>query len=413
MPHTGPDQRSPDQRSPCQKLVMEFDTFNTCELIIEVLLTNPQVGVNLKFPDRYVHLSREFVLRNWNLFNKPRKQNCAFNIVEFVYSNMDLDYDFTRISQPLVIPEDIAQALINRVRRLPDHLWARKSLVSEILRCVELTERAISKFQLSAGRISENYNLTVEFLVDHEELFADHWGNVTENRGIRIADMDRVPWLPWKPQYVSLNPNADISIVKRDPGPGFKHNWRALSVSSGIFPKDIEDNPDLPWSMFFVALNPNLTSEFVVKHLKKFNSDDLTTILQSGIVVTSELVEAVSKKFPETGRRYLLNLSARPSLEMLRKYWDEFDKPLQKLLNCKEPFLDLLLDTVTSTRESSVVNFRLSEFSAQTVINYTEFLVETLGMCRYLTGQVTRYLVTADGPWHLCGSSRFRPSEVT
>ena len=114
--------------------------------------------------------------------------------------------------------------------------------------------------------ISTNMKVTMKDIEKYPDFKWDYW-YISSNEGITIKDVKNHPELPWNWYYISLNPNITIKDVKNHPE--LPWNYYCLSRNPSITMKDIESNPDIPWVFDCISNNPNLTFEFFKKHSDK------------------------------------------------------------------------------------------------------------------------------------------------
>ena len=103
------------------------------------------------------------------------------------------------------------------------------------------------------SNLSNNPNLTVEFLQEHPDLNWD-WDALTKNRAFKINDLENknLPWTDNLTNNPNITPDYLIKNKLMDP-----IHWNVVSRYMSI--KYIMDNKHLPWNYYNLSLNENLT----------------------------------------------------------------------------------------------------------------------------------------------------------
>jgi hypothetical protein len=107
------------------------------------------------------------------------------------------------------------------------------------------------------SNLSNNPNLTVEFIKQHQELNWD-WDRLSVNKAFKITDLENKN-LPWTDNiYNNPNITPDYLINNKLMDPMY---WNVVSRYMSI--NYIMDNRHLPWNWYNVSLNENLTVELI------------------------------------------------------------------------------------------------------------------------------------------------------
>jgi hypothetical protein len=117
-------------------------------------------------------------------------------------------------------------------------------------------------YLLSCHYISENPNISIEFLKKHG-LFYDYL--YSANASITWNYVVAHPEIKWDYEFMSANPNINIKIVLSNIH--LPWDFFTLSRNRGIKWEDIIANPQLDWNKSQVSENPNITIQIVLDNL--------------------------------------------------------------------------------------------------------------------------------------------------
>jgi hypothetical protein len=113
--------------------------------------------------------------------------------------------------------------------------------------------------------ISSNPNVTIEFIfrwLKDNSISSLNWNSLSET--IPVSDIFANPNLPWQMDFLSINETITLEDVLCHPE--IKWDWNRISENKGITIKDIENNPDLPWNWYYISKNPNINIDFYLDH---------------------------------------------------------------------------------------------------------------------------------------------------
>jgi hypothetical protein len=109
---------------------------------------------------------------------------------------------------------------------------------------MENVENTLSKFSWDFYYLSENSNLTFEFIQKHIDKNWS-WFFISRHQCITFNIIQKYSQFPWDWDGISKNPNITMDIV--------------------------ENNLDKKWNFYLLSWNPNLTFEFVNKYNNYYN----------------------------------------------------------------------------------------------------------------------------------------------
>ena len=169
--------------------------------------------------------------------------------------------------------------------------------------------------------ITENPNLTINFIRKYENNFEGCWDIISRNKNIQMEDIENNLYLPWDFEFISNNTNLSEATlaVTIDFALKYKNkmDWDWVFLNEKMTLEIIGLNPDLPWNYRYISSNPNLTINFIKKYP---NKDWSWSIISCNSNITMEDIES----HPEYAWDYK-SISKNPNLteNFINKYFDQ------------------------------------------------------------------------------------------
>lgn len=133
-------------------------------------------------------------------------------------------------------------------------------------------------YQWSYMNVTNNPNINIQGFIKNQDNLTDnnkiidlYWKNISinacKNKKINIDIISEYSHLPWKYDWMSLNPNITIEFIVENMS--YNWDWYDLSKNEAFTMDIIEKYIELPWDLEGISSNPNLTFDFFNKYKKE------------------------------------------------------------------------------------------------------------------------------------------------
>jgi hypothetical protein len=156
----------------------------------------------------------------------------------FIQSHPELPWNMKAVSRNASVSEAI-------VRSNPSLLWSYPDLCSNP---------------------NMSFDFFKEFVLTGTNVIYLNWNALSQNRAIKLEDIDRYSHYPWVDLFVSMNPNINSNYILNE-GRNRAWDFRCVSANPGIKERDIYKRL-IPFEYPHLSINPNLPCKFVNDNMK-------------------------------------------------------------------------------------------------------------------------------------------------
>jgi hypothetical protein len=189
----------------------------------------------------------ENIEEKWNWHNVSKNKNITWDIIQL---NPYIPWDYYGIIQNPNITADILEKYLHIFRSklefhsfsqnsnmtLPlllklDLPWNQEHEYSFQYQTLDIIEYIINKYEYWNGDISQNSNITIEFIRQHINVIC--WYELSSNAAITWDIIQANRDLPWSLECLSANPNITFDIIAANP----QIDWNFYKISCNLFKK--------------------------------------------------------------------------------------------------------------------------------------------------------------------------------